>query len=572
MKIKLFFAFLVITNVTMAQVPNYVPQYGLMSYWPFSGNTNDASSYASHLTNNGAVLTADRFGNPNSAYSFNGIDQSMIRTTPSWTFNSTGAFTVSIWISKPTTASGIALINATTASGNFIWLLQGGASMSYGTNKQQSAWINIGTAITLDVWEHYVCVYDAGTMTYYKNNVVVGTAIFPYTSVTQANMPLYVGQGMSGGYMNAKLDDIGVWNRALTPCEIADLYNSTNSLLGVGAGLDATICQGQSVALSGSGANTYSWNNNVTNDVNFSPSTTKTYTVTGFDANGCSAWDQVVVTVNPISIDAGSNLTVCEGSTVTLSGSGGVSYTWNNGVTDGIPFVVTNGGYYTVTGVAANGCVRSDSLSIQMNPLPPVFAGNDTSICAGESITLVGSGGIFLSWNNGVFNNIAFTPTATSTYILSGQSSTSTCTNKDTILVTVNQPTTSTLTINSLDQYNLNGTVYNSSGTYTQVIPNSSGCDSTITLVLNLDFTGIEENAQQGILFYPNPAVNSIHISVDNRLANSKLFFFSLTGDKVKIIELHEGLNEVDVRNLPSGEYFCLAEKDERFNFNWVKK
>lgn len=77
-------------------------------------------------------------------------------------------------------------MNGSTAANNFIWLLQGSTNMSFGTNKQQSAWINISTSIPLGSWTHYVCVYEAGVMTYIKDNVIVGTANFPYTGVTSA--------------------------------------------------------------------------------------------------------------------------------------------------------------------------------------------------------------------------------------------------------------------------------------------------------------------------------------------------------------------------------------------------
>ena len=57
-----------------AQVPSYVPTNGLVGWWPFNGNANDESGNGNNGTVNGANLTADRFGNVNKAYSFDGID------------------------------------------------------------------------------------------------------------------------------------------------------------------------------------------------------------------------------------------------------------------------------------------------------------------------------------------------------------------------------------------------------------------------------------------------------------------------------------------------------------------
>ena len=77
MKKVMFTAFAVGLSMTasvMAQVPSYVPTNGLVGWWPFNGNANDESGNGNNGTVNGATLTADRFGNANSAYSFDGVD------------------------------------------------------------------------------------------------------------------------------------------------------------------------------------------------------------------------------------------------------------------------------------------------------------------------------------------------------------------------------------------------------------------------------------------------------------------------------------------------------------------
>ena len=64
-----------LTAATMAQnVPSYVPTNGLVGWWPFNGNANDESgnNYTGVLS--GPILSNDRFGNLNAAYSFNGTN------------------------------------------------------------------------------------------------------------------------------------------------------------------------------------------------------------------------------------------------------------------------------------------------------------------------------------------------------------------------------------------------------------------------------------------------------------------------------------------------------------------
>ncbi len=205
----------------------------------------------------------------------------------------------------------------------------------------------------------------------------------------------------------------------------------------VNAGLDQAVCAGVSVTLSANGANSYTWDNGVSNTISFIPSTSQLYTVTGIGANGCSNTDQVQVTVNPLpNIYAGNDQTVCAGSFITFTAFGGNTYTWNNGVTNAVPFSANTSQTYTVIGVGLNGCSNTDQVTLNVLPIPVVDAGIDQSICAGSSIVLSGNGANSYSWNNGASNGVAFIPTTSQTFVLTGMS-TNGCTNTDQINVIV---------------------------------------------------------------------------------------------------------------------------------------
>ena len=92
---KLLFVLLVLSVFAVnAQVPSYVPTNGLVGYWPFNGNANDASGNGNNGVVNGATLTSDRTGNANAAYNFNG-SSSLIEIPDTNKFNLSRDFTIS---------------------------------------------------------------------------------------------------------------------------------------------------------------------------------------------------------------------------------------------------------------------------------------------------------------------------------------------------------------------------------------------------------------------------------------------------------------------------------------------
>ena len=122
----------------------------------------------------------------------------------------------------------------------------------------------------------------------------------------------------------------------------------------------ATLCQGQSVLLTASGASTgetlsYTWSNNTTGNT-LSATTAGTYSVTGVDGNGCANTATATITENkpPVSISPGS-VSICQGQSALLTASGASTYTWSNNTT-GNTLIATTAGTYSVTGVDGNGC------------------------------------------------------------------------------------------------------------------------------------------------------------------------------------------------------------------------
>src|SRR5690606_12062040 len=133
-------------------------------------------------------------------------------------------------------------------------------------------------------------------------------------------------------------------------------------------------------------------------------STPGTYNFT-FTPTGptCNPTTQISVNIVPVSsVDAGQDLTVCEGTQVTLTGTGAVNYYWDNNVINGVPFdpPVGTTTRYIVTGTGGNGCSDFDTVFVTSVAMPTVDAGQDITICQGQSVTLTATGATTYSWDN----------------------------------------------------------------------------------------------------------------------------------------------------------------------------
>ena len=551
------------------QVPNYVPFNGLLAYWPFSGNTNDQTTNANHLTNNGATLVADRNGTANAAYSFNGAGNYLEKTVPSFVFSPTGTFSVSFWINRPSTSGGVAMMSGSGTANNFIWLFSGSAANNtFGTNKQQSAWIWANSPYVVNQWEHYVCMFINGVMRIYRNGVLETSATYSHTGALSTVLPFYIGKDIGTSYFNGSIDDVAIWNRSLTNCEIQKMYTSQLPNIVSNAGADFTVCKGDTITLSGTGTggNTYNWNMGITNNNPFVINTTTTYTYSAVGQFNCVVTDQVVVTVNQPQVNAGANQTVCEGTAVTLSGTGSTALLWDNNVINGSPFTPDSTQTYTVSGTDANGCYGTDQVLVTVNT-PLISAGPDVTICSGATVTLSATGVQAPVWDNNVVNAVSFTPTTSTNYEASGIDANG-CAGTDQVLVTVNQTANTVLNEVTLGSYTLNGTTYAQSGTYTQTLTSQNGCDSIITLNLSISGVGIGEN-EHYVIVYPNPAAaiitiqgngNEQTVRITDALGRIILEQISFTKDTI-----------ISIEKLKPGNYF-IELLEEKVHISFIKQ
>ena len=214
-----------------------------------------------------------------------------------------------------------------------------------------------------------------------------------------------------------------------------------NNLPTVTANASSTaVCLGQPTTLTGAGASTYTWSGGITNGAAFTPTATTIYTVTGTAATGCTntATRQITVNTLPVVTANATSSAVCSGQAITLTGGGATTYTWSGGVTNGVAFAPIVNATYTVTGTAATGCTNTAAKQITVNTLPVVTVNATSSaVCLGQSTTLTGVGAATYVLSGGINNGVAFAPTASATYTVTG-TDVNGCSNTATKLITVN--------------------------------------------------------------------------------------------------------------------------------------
>ena len=205
-----------------------LPTNGLVAYYPFNGNTIDESGNNNNGLNYGATLTMDRFYNSNSAYYFNGSN-SYINVTHSSSIQPTTGLTLSAWVMFYRLDYTSCLLGKgydNTAGYYGLWYDSTYQCINFQMNFPNNSQNNVSLCTTLqyNTWYHITGTFDGSTMNIYFNGQfynslnVSGTLGSNYAD-------LKIGRNASGHFFNGNLDDIRIFNRAITDNEVLQLYN-----------------------------------------------------------------------------------------------------------------------------------------------------------------------------------------------------------------------------------------------------------------------------------------------------------------------------------------------------------
>jgi uncharacterized protein (TIGR02145 family) len=206
---------------------------GLVAYYPFTGNAGDSSGNGNHGTVNGATLTTDRFGNSGKAYSFDGINDYIVISNSF--YNISTSHSMNMWVS----------VNNVSLGGQYLWntIPHGAEAFVYNWNdiidNKVTYCLGNGTSgnwtitcgnqkvfltSTPSQWKMFTLTYENNAWKIYINGQL--SQEFSNSNLPSGIYSLIFGdieQPNNHESLDGKLDDIRIYNRALTQAEITYL-------------------------------------------------------------------------------------------------------------------------------------------------------------------------------------------------------------------------------------------------------------------------------------------------------------------------------------------------------------
>lgn len=253
---------LLIISVLIWLTPNLIFSQvitnGLIGYWPFSGNANDLIS--NNNGNIGAASSADKYGNSNSAYSFDGVDDGISIPYNSILDMALNDMSFSMWVKaetvQPNTPAGLIYHGATNdvTSGYWMRIEKTTGLATYYLGNGTTRITGSSTISVLDnTWHHIVYTFDRdGLGIIYidgQNRTTNGgysISSFSSNNLAQSTLPVYFAYK---SYFKGSMDEIMIFNRVLTPAEVQMLYSSHSLTVTSGSG-SGTYAENEVISIS----------------------------------------------------------------------------------------------------------------------------------------------------------------------------------------------------------------------------------------------------------------------------------------------------------------------------------
>ncbi|MET2984913.1 T9SS type A sorting domain-containing protein [Aureibaculum conchae] len=392
-----------------------------------------------------------------------------------------------------------------------------------------------------------------------------------------------------------------IYSVSLTPScggtEISDeIVVNVGPQMSVFAGVNKTICYGESVVLTATGSGNFTWSTGETGpSITVSPTTETQYYVRS-TINGCSVSDDVFVTVEAApSVALGEDITICSGEVVTLIAEGVGNYLWSTGdETSSIDVSPTETTTYSITSSSHCSIDATDEITVYVNNAVNADAGTDISIEPGEVATLTASGGSSYLWNTGETTaTISVQPNVTTEYSVEVSNNEGSCNGTDEVTVTVEDIP---LTINDgkditickddelvLQAYGSDNYLWDTGETGTTITVNpvvttrytvsaqKNGVLETVEILVIVE--DCSANKKEEFNLYPNPTTGIVNISLPSQKEEVKIDVVSINGKLVLSKKIKGDKNgvftQINLSRFAKGVYLLKMSSE---NYSQTKK
>ena len=250
----------IFTNVEKGDVVEWIPTFygveisewaawteslnvGLNAYYDFNGNVLDSSGSGNDGANFGSADVTGFLGN--GSREFDGTDNISVGTGLAFT---DAPFSVNMWINASSLAYYDGLMGANDTGGWSIYVDNEG-DLIFGKRGGLEVRSDNTARFTTGTWQMATVVYNTTGVAFYKNGAF-GEINTTMSETFTADLNYVIGAG-SGDTYNGRMDEVGVWNRSLTPSEITDLYNGGTGISPSDAGITLNSPDNETTVLSG---------------------------------------------------------------------------------------------------------------------------------------------------------------------------------------------------------------------------------------------------------------------------------------------------------------------------------
>ena len=423
-------------------------------------------------------------------------------------------------------------------------------------------------------------------------------------------------QGLGTGYFGSSANFI--LNTSPAEMVSADLNNDTKPDLALGngfSGMNANIllnrsftiasvasptagCPGliSNLSVSG-GAMSYTWSTG-SNSTSVIVTTTASsvYTVVGSNSLACVATKTIPINIypSPTLTISNSNTLMCSGATAsTLQAAGATSYTWSSGfISPTLQINPLGSTFYSVAATSSLGCLGSQTIVIQVNPLPVLTLTNDTlELCLGSTATVGVLGANTYSWSNGVAGNtLSLNPILNTQYTVTG-TNLSGCKATNTLFVLVNalpvltlstshstvcSGQASSISVSGASSYSWSsgntGSLIVVSPTvttnYTVYGFNEEGCEGTgsitqhVTVCTNLQTKSAI--SRETSFVFPNPGSGIFYLKIHLNFVQTQIEVVNVLNQVILSKEVLGDVTEIDLSEFSDGVYFIHVSVDNK--------